>query len=173
MQFGMRAEDLRTDPGVVYFVKCAKDYVALIERIMAGEVVTILEVSKTLAILYAAGFGLPDPELPEHDVFPNSFNMTTDDWFKIFGAMGNWFHAELAKLKLEPAELESTILSHVDDDLADIYRDLKAELLGWETGNSAYDPEIVFEWKFSFETHWGFHAVNTLSVMHDLAWKTR
>ncbi len=165
--------ELRNDPGVVQFVKCANDYVVLVERIVNGDNVAISVVSKTLAILYAAAFDLPNPELADKDVLPDTFNMTTDDFFGIFNGVINWFHPKLDSIKLEPAELEAITSKYVDADLAEVYSHLKSGLRAWETGNKAFEPEIVFEWKFSFETHWGCHAVNALRVMHDLAWKVK
>lgn len=54
------------------------------------------------------------------------------------------------------------------DDLADIYRDLKEGLT--LTSVKEYPSRgIVFEWQYSFETHWGKHAINAIAVLHSIS----
>jgi hypothetical protein len=51
----------------------------------------------------------------------------------------------------------------VADDLADIYRDIKNGLWLHENRHST---EAIWEWKHSFNTHWGRHAVGALHALH-------
>jgi hypothetical protein len=48
------------------------------------------------------------------------------------------------------------------DDIADIYRDLK----DGSGENEVRDK--VWEWRFSFYSHWGKHAAGALRSIHDL-----
>jgi hypothetical protein len=51
------------------------------------------------------------------------------------------------------------------DDLADIYRDLK-EVLVRNESSSARPENRIWEWQFSFNSHWGRHAIDALRVIH-------
>jgi hypothetical protein len=57
-------------------------------------------------------------------------------------------------------------VSTLSDDLADIYRDLRASLLGDPARIQTNDA--LWDLRFSFETHWGQHAVSALAAMQAL-----
>jgi hypothetical protein len=50
----------------------------------------------------------------------------------------------------------------ITDDIGDIYRDLRRGLYQADSGRP---DEAVWEWRFSFETHWGSHVTNAIRVM--------
>ena len=54
-------------------------------------------------------------------------------------------------------------LGDVADDLADIYRDVKAGMWLYAQG---YELEAINEWKYNFNFHWGIHAVNAMNALH-------
>lgn len=159
---------MRNDSHIIYFVQCAKDYVLLIEQIMKGQDVSLRQISKAVAALYAAAFDLPDPNLPENDVLPGTFESNFDEWKDLFRGIGKWFYANLAEVKFSPEEEEEMYCMPVEDDLADIYGDIKPGLRAWDASIDAYLPEVVFHWKCFFETHWGQHAVNAMRVLHEM-----
>jgi Domain of unknown function (DUF5063) len=49
----------------------------------------------------------------------------------------------------------------LQDDLFDIYRDLRDPV---DAGVA--EAEAVWEWRFSFWTHWGEHLVDALRIIH-------
>jgi hypothetical protein len=51
----------------------------------------------------------------------------------------------------------------LSDDLADIWRDLKEELVSLEAGVPAED--VVWHWRFGFWSHWGQRVVNAMRVL--------
>ncbi len=53
-------------------------------------------------------------------------------------------------------------LGAISDDLSDIWRDLKSGLHRWENGQP---QSAVWEWRFSFHSHWSLHAVDALREM--------
>lgn len=52
----------------------------------------------------------------------------------------------------------------VADDLADIWSDLRDGLSLLDGAGSVVDA--VWEWRFSFDIHWGAHAVEALRAVH-------
>ncbi|MBR7747363.1 DUF5063 domain-containing protein [Undibacterium baiyunense] len=62
---------------------------------------------------------------------------------------------------------EEPVIGDLADDLADIYRDLKAGFWLYDRGHV---KEAVWEWRQSFQTHWGRHATGALYALH--AWST-
>lgn len=65
----------------------------------------------------------------------------------------------------DPRELDEPVGGSLTDDLVDIYRDLRRGL-SLAIGSLS---DAVWEWKFSFETHWGNHATDAIRVLHRVA----
>jgi hypothetical protein len=64
-----------------------------------------------------------------------------------------------------PQEPLAGILS---DDLADIWLDIKRGLQTLELNPEASLSDVLWSWKFSFETHWGRHAVSAMATLRSL-----
>ncbi|MFE7505205.1 DUF5063 domain-containing protein [Promicromonospora sp. NPDC057488] len=48
--------------------------------------------------------------------------------------------------------------------MADIWRDLRS---GLDWLDSGADPaDVLWDWRFGFETHWGRHATHALHALH-------
>jgi hypothetical protein len=54
----------------------------------------------------------------------------------------------------------------LSDDLADIYRDLQSGLYEWDKVTAPQKLDIIWEWEFGFETHWGEHATNAIRALY-------
>ena len=61
---------------------------------------------------------------------------------------------------LEPTEVGAGSLT---DDFLDIHLDLKRGLSPFDAGHEA---AAVWEWRTSFDEHWGRHAVSALRALH-------
>lgn len=72
--------------------------------------------------------------------------------------------------KFDPTDNNDTELVAGDllDDLGDIYADIKSNLELIEKGRTPEQEHALWELKFSFETHWGLHAVNALRTLYFL-----
>ena len=55
------------------------------------------------------------------------------------------------------------VVGSLSDDLLDVYRDIRGGLWSWETDATA---NAIWEWRFSFDTHWGDHAADALRALH-------
>ena len=89
--------------------------------------------------------------------------VTDQEWKIIYTRFSslpfNYYFASFSPAKLD----EEQGMGDVADDLADIYRDIKNGLWLFENGNIT---EAVWEWKQTFNTHWGRHAVSALNTLH-------
>lgn len=99
----------------------------------------------------------PDDEVKLEDV-------TVEEWKAVVGRFANlpvygyW-------LVFDPMEAQEneTVYASFADDLADIYQDIKYGLRLFEAGHSA---EAVWEWKFNFKIHWGWHLLGAQRAIH-------
>lgn len=53
------------------------------------------------------------------------------------------------------------------DDLADIYRDLKNGLQLWDTNTDDARRGASWEWRFGYESHWGYHLARAIQTTHE------
>ncbi len=86
-----------------------------------------------------------------------------EEWlviYKRFGALPFNYYAVYS----EPNDTTdpSPGIGDLADDLADIWRDLKGGLALYQKGNHA---SAAWEWKNSFNTHWGRHAASALYAL--------
>lgn len=66
----------------------------------------------------------------------------------------------------DPYEQDKPVTGALDDDLADIYRDLKEGLLVSSGIGAADIEEATWHWRFLFLTHWGDHLTDALRALH-------
>jgi len=52
------------------------------------------------------------------------------------------------------------------DDLSDIWWDLKPGLYALDNGSEEQAADVFWDWKESFRTHWGRHAIDALRALH-------
>lgn len=150
-------------------LKEATRYCELIEHegvVARGDLVEQLRVA--LGELFVTACRLPTVEPDsDHDV-PD---VSHQDWHRIYLELGPRLDADYywstRPLPFDPARAEPEFtIGSLCDDLADIWQDLTAGLRGRETRMTEND--VLWHWKFSFESHWGQHAVDALRVLHAL-----
>lgn len=66
----------------------------------------------------------------------------------------------------DPYIEDEPLIGSLDDNLADIYSDLKEGLLLSSGMSAAYIEEAAWEWRFGFLTHWGDHLTDALRALH-------
>jgi hypothetical protein len=113
---------------------------------------------KLLSKLYSQGHELPD--LYDEEEAPA---LPHEEWlviYKRFGALPFNYYAEYC----EPHNIEEPVpaIGDLADDLADIWRDLKAGLSLYHNGNHA---AAAWQWRHSFHTHWGRHAASAIYAL--------
>lgn len=108
-----------------------------------------------LLALYAAALSLPaKPEPGEHDAGVAS--SPTEGWCD-FGAKDDYYEV------FDPYVLDEPVGGSMSDDLLDVYRDVRRGLTLWV---ASHTTEAIWEWRFSFDAHWGDHAVDALRALH-------
>ncbi len=107
-----------------------------------------------LLALYAAGADLPHIEPLSERTGPT--HPSPEDWaaFESFETYWEVF---------DPYKQEEPVAGSLSDDLLDVYRDVRRGLWAWEKNQIA---DAVWDWRFSFDTHWGDHAVDALRALH-------
>jgi hypothetical protein len=151
------------DSSVAEFSAIAETYVALIDRADARNSL-VAGLALVLPSLYAAAARLPNvaPETDEGPVAESRF----EDWQLIRGRLDRLFGDSDLYWAIDPsagAEQEP-VAGSLSDDLADIYLDVNEGLSLLAAGGS--ETDAVWEWRFSFWSHWGIHAADAIRVIH-------
>jgi hypothetical protein len=63
----------------------------------------------------------------------------------------------------DPRQEEHPLVGSLTDDVSEIYRDLRRGIHQVDVGRP---NDALWEWRFSFETHWGNHATDAIRVLH-------
>lgn len=148
-------------------LKEATRYCELIEEgVVLPDLVGELRLALAELLVVACRLPAIEPET-DHDV-PD---VSDQEWERTYLTLGPRLAADyywsVRPLPFEPAQGEpDSTTGSLCDDLADIWRELTAGLRGREAGMAAND--VLWHWRFGFESHWGQHAVDALRVLHAL-----
>jgi len=154
-----------------HFRDLAADYCNLIERF---EELDWRQTTKRLRViipsLMSAAMQMSDASPTDNDA-PST--VTNEQWSERFSAVeatlserGSYWTAADVFVSSEPEVVNLPIA----DDLADIWRDLRNGLNRLEAGGQLSD--IVWEWRFLFDVHWGAHAAEAIRALHAVATST-
>jgi hypothetical protein len=136
-------------PAVAAFVLKAIEFCTFIQE--AGKLPLderMLGAQRCLLALYAAALSLPSVE-PTDIAKPACSPEPPSNW-QGFAEFESYWEV------FDPYKLDEPVAGSLSDDLLDVYRDVRRGLALWESGHGA---DAVWEWRFSFESHWGDHAV--------------
>lgn len=119
--------------------------------------------------LYLLALKLPEV-VPEREELLES--VEHDSWNKVRENVARRLSRDFYWAVFEPMELEQpeAVGGSLTDDLADVWRDLKPGLALLYGGDTRLVSEAVWQWRFSFETHWGQHAVSAIAALHALCY---
>lgn len=145
----------RSAPRLPRFVRAAHELCAFVEADLARSVEDRLATARTtLLALYAAAVGLPRREGPTRATQPPAF--PTDAWpgFEQFDIYRELF---------DPYVDTPPVAVSLSDDLRDVYLAVRRGLWQWDQGSN---DEAIWSWRFSFDSHWGDHAIDALRALH-------
>ncbi|MGK7377586.1 DUF5063 domain-containing protein [Planococcus sp. 1R117A] len=116
---------------------------------------TLITLLSIASRLYTEAFELPEVELEEGHAVDVDFSLPEVIFQKhnVYKEIFNPYHDT------------TPVNGCLDDDITDIYRDIKKGLILYEQGHGI---EAVWEWKFSFEVHWGEHATSAIWALHSI-----
>lgn len=109
---------------------------------------------EVLLSLYAAAIELPDASKATEKDAPTP--PVPGDW-PGFAAHDDYWEVFDPYVKSEP------VAGWMSDAVLDVYRDIQRGLWFWENDEIA---DAVWEWRFSFDSHWGAHAIDALRALH-------
>lgn len=139
------------------FVTHARRFCEFIERASELPVEQRLLTARAILLeLYPAALRLPLLESPDGvEAGPDPDPPRGWDGF---GELDSYWEV------FDPYEQSEAVTGSLSDDLLDVYRDLRRGLALWDGG--APRAAAVWEWRFSFEAHWGDHVVDALRALH-------
>ena len=136
------------------FFQSAGHYCSIIEDFDSNQIHSNLKtLHVSLLDLYSKALILPEVEQNNEEV--NDLNIVVPQIN--FGEYDHYWEV------FNPYELEPPVGASLSDDILDIYKDVKKGILLYEKNKSI---EAIWEWKFSFEIHWGSHAVDAIRALH-------
>ncbi|HEY4009943.1 MAG TPA: DUF5063 domain-containing protein [Acidobacteriaceae bacterium] len=117
--------------------------------------------------LYTAALALSLPIASEDDL-PEDTDRIRQERKAIEQRLANAGFQDGFWVVFDPLQLQrqDPLRTSVSDCMADIWSDLKPGLEALETDRSHYFDSAVWEWSFSFRTHWGRHAIDALRAIH-------
>lgn len=150
------------DEAIRAFANCASDYRSWCEEPRASDPMQLLrEATRHVARLYAAALELPEVAFTDH---PEPPDLSEPDWkamFKTFGALPFNYYWEVYNPSIDDSD--EPVVGDVADDLTDMYSDLIKGLWLLDHGHTR---AAAWSWKFTFDAHWGRHAVSALRALH-------
>lgn len=165
----MKATTVRQIESVQQFVQSAEVFCSLLEG--SNSLTTaqfLVKLADSLATLYKMGLNLPEvePQSSEPDdleAIRQSIKTIHwgDDWAR--------FRRNLDGYKRYYEQNDPSgefMVMFLDNDLLEIWEDVKRELLVFHNGSDAYDREAVWQWRFGLQNHWGRHLVDALRGVH-------
>jgi Domain of unknown function (DUF5063) len=147
-----------------HFIPLVRSYVHLIETAATvSDYALLARCAILLPQLYAWGRVLPDPTLPNtDDDEPPPVLTVTQPLFDRFGPHA-FYH-----VVFDPLIDEDVMITHIADDLADIYHDMKRPLMRYDRGADDAQQLAIWEWRFTLRGHSGAHIVNVMRPIHVL-----
>ncbi|MGX1193090.1 DUF5063 domain-containing protein [Metabacillus sp. SLBN-84] len=136
------------------FLNTASEYCHLIENFtLSSESEKAITLLRTISSLYAAALRLPEADHGEEEIAVFEFALPDIH----LGDMANYWAL------FDPYTDEEPVACSLNDDLQDIYRDIKGGILLFQNDKR---PEATWHWKFTFESHWGQHALQAMRALH-------
>jgi hypothetical protein len=147
------------------FVEVAQEYCAFIENGGADRSWSFAKQCLTLLLrLYERALNLPERE-PASD--SSLTRVKHEGWQEQFDRLGQKLVRDLYWQVFEPFDQEKPepLCGSISDDLADIWRDLKVGLAEMDKCTAGCIEDAVWHWRFSFETHWAYHAAGAIAAL--------
>jgi len=119
---------------------------------------------RRVVALYAAALDLPQPWSEGVSAEPPASPAMEQRWSAVrarAAAIPLQHYSEIfSPLMLPP---EAPVVGDLADDIADIYRDVANGLALYDAGCV---DDAIWQWGFSFQSHWGEHASSAIRALH-------
>ena len=141
------------------FVRIARRYCAWAEASAGDPRQEMRQARELLAELHLAVLKLPETEFGESQR-ASIFNI--NDWKEILERFRN-LPVDVYWDVFDPLAERESLWNSLANDLADIYSDVKSDLLLFDAGHK---DEAVWQWRFNFLIHWGRHLTSAQRAIH-------
>jgi hypothetical protein len=148
------------DPAIDRFAGAARRYCAWAEGELGDPNDEMRRVRLLLAELHLAAAELPDLGIGKNI---DAVSLSHDEWSRFYEKFGRLPVTSYFDV-FNPLQEEEPVTNSLADDLADIYRDLKAGLSLFEANHPI---DAAWAWRFGFQTHWGQHLVGAQRAIHE------
>jgi len=156
-------------PTVLDFIRIAEHFCRLIEHSSEKTALQILQETYTLLPqLCLSAMRLLDIKRTSDYSAPSILG---ENWQAMFNSLREYF-SEYDRYQdisdpYDASDHEIMQLS-LANDLCEIYENIKPGLNEWEKTSVAEKRDIIWEWKFSYENHWGDHATRAFRALYHL-----
>ena len=162
----MNSKQLISTKEFQYFLKSCRNFCELLENKNDSD--GLLKLQKTLLDLYTNGLNFQTIDLESHKTFKEKL----DD--KKLEIVKNWISELLGENQyywtiFDPTENvfgnESLVLGDLLDDIMDIYKDIKCQLMIFDLNTDESIKNAVWAMKFYFGHHWSNHAIDAIDAI--------
>lgn len=151
------------------FIDIATRFCLLIEKRDEKTAIQVLqEAFSLLPQLCLCGMRLPDiKRLSDYEPTRIPYEQLNDLFKSLQHKFKGW---DLYKEMFDPYRRtgKKPVYASLSDDFSDIYRDTKPGLQDWETATAIERLDIIWDWKWGFENHWGEHATGAFRALYSL-----
>ena len=146
-------------PATAEFARLAKGFCDWCEGIALSAPADV-SASMWLARLHAAALALPEVDSRNDDGLPPLPEAAATRARANLAAFDGFYYREY--FNPAPSLTDESGMGDVGDDLADTYRDIRAGLVLYESGQPV---EALWHWSFLHRVHWGRHAVGAMFAL--------
>jgi hypothetical protein len=129
----------------------------------------LLRIYRVLPELISAALQLPHLAPSDSTESEDQTRLSRIEWERIYNAVakrvGDW---DIYWQLFDPTKNEEPGAGSLADDLTDIYREVNDGILA-DRKHLRPPQDIVWEWRFSFYSHWGKHAIDASQAIHHRA----
>lgn len=138
-----------------HFYKKSKEFTLFLSENKRFELNNCKNYILNLLDIYSLALELPDVE-PDTDFVKD---IKIDDLYINFGEFDAYWET------YNPKECDEAVCGSLTDDFFSIYKELKVGILLFEQNEF---NEAIWHWKWSFENHWSYHAVDALRALNNI-----
>lgn len=163
----MKSEEVISTKEFQDFLRSCRNYCEFMETKQNSE--GLLKLQKFLLELYSKGLNLQTIELESN----KDFEKKLDD--KEFDRIKKLTSELLGENQcywtiFDPTENvfgnESPVMGDLLDDVMDIYKDIKAQLMIFDLKTKESMESAIWAMKFDFCHHWSYHAIDAIRTIH-------